>query len=245
MESIRVNNEEFIQLLRCDLKENEEVALHNICLDAYQEKITDFSDEITKKYKIDKENITCIDIANSILQRGLFVPYNTLRCTTTFIGDKDSIEADAFNYLYREEDIDRNKIYTVIVTIPSFMTIDNKEYFIGKITKKSSGLIEPTVSTDILFKKNLPSAFIYGYYTKNVFDYVIENDLKLVINNNHISRMNKIERSNLYKSILNKWKISMDLLDAIEKENLKYRSNHIHNDLCVINAIKEKQKLKR
>lgn len=243
MKEIKLNNEGVLQLIKSEIKKEDEIALHNISLKSYFEKIEE--DFFSSRYKVNENIVTCSSIAKSILQKGLAIPYNTLRCTTTFIGDKDSIKADAFNYLYREEDIERNKIYTIITTIPSFITIDNKEYFVGKITKKSSGLIEPTVSTDILFRKHLPTEFIYGYYNKNVLNHVIANDLELVINNNHISKMNKLERSNLYKSILQKENISMDLLDAIEKENFKYRSDHIHDDLCVINAIREKQKLKR
>ncbi len=241
MESIQLNNERLLQLIRSDIKDSDAIALHNICIDAYTSKINDFSEEIKIRYKINKLNITSIDIANTILQKGLYVPYNTLRCTTTFIGNKK----DTFNYLYRKEDIVNNKIYTIVATIPSFITVEDKEYFVGKITQKSSGLIEPTISTDILFKNHLPKEFIYGYYIKNVFDNTISNDLAFVINPNHISRMNRLEKNNLYKGILSKENISMDLLEAVEREDRKYRSNNIHNDLCVRNAIREKQKLKR
>lgn len=244
MESIHLKNEDLKLLLSNDIKDNSFILLHNISLEAYSSKITDFSEDIRNRYKIYKENITCIDIANAIIQRGLYVPYNTLRCTATFIGNTLSLNEDNLNYLYRKSDVEDNTICTVLTTIPSSIKINDDKYFIGNLTKKSSGLIEPTISTDLLFKNTLPPAFIYGYYTKEILNDTFTDELELTINNSHISRMNDHEKNYLYESILTKENISLDILDAVNREDINYRSNQIHTDLCIRNAIYEKRKMK-
>ena len=245
MEKIKLHNMGLLRLIRGEIKSDYELGLHNVSLRAYLDRTEENLDDFALKYKITEDVVTHSLLAESILQKGLAVPYNTLRCTVTFIGNKESIEEEIFDYLYRTEDIDKDEVCTIITSIPRFITIDNKDYFVGKITKKSSGLIEPTVSTDIFFKKHLPKEFIYGYYIKNIEKNVFSNDLEFVMNRSHVSKMNRLERSNLYQDIIKREKISMDLLEAIEKEDLKYRSGEIHTDLCVRNAIREKQKLKK
>lgn len=245
MESIELNNKELLKMIQKNINGDNEVALHNISMDAYRRKLEENDAIFNKKYKINKNCIMPIDIANSILVKGLHVPYNTLRCTTSFIGSKHSIQSQTFNYLYRQQDIFDNKIYTIVATIPSFIVIDHKKYFVGTIVNKSSEIAEPTVSTDVLFHKNLPSVFIYGFYIKKLINQTISNDLEFVINKNHISKMNLQQQSDFYKIFLKKENINFDLLEAIEQENIHYRSSNIHENLCVLNAISEKKMIKK
>ena len=213
-----MTNEELLNKIIQDLDGEYQIGFHHSTKDAYIFK-TKYNKD---KYFIDPETVTENDIVSSILSNGLYVPEKCigLDCTVRF---SKNITANSFNYMYG----DRGKSYVLVVIIPNYIYINNKDYFIGDLTESIC------IANFSFFHTLLPKEFIYGYYVRNITlkddekrdyyfhnDYVFEEEFEFYPNENFYGYMSKEEQEQFWLNYFKNNNINISILDAVNYPNL-------------------------
>lgn len=162
-----MKNSELAKKIFEELDPTYQIGLHNVCIEHYKSMLR-YRKEL---YFTDKENIKEEDIISKILETGLIVSEHCigLRSTVNYQGNVESICPDIFNYAYWTDD-QEGKAYNLIAIIPSYITINDKQYFIGQMKEFVN------IANFSFFYSLLPKEFIYGYYTKEYTSIKKEND---------------------------------------------------------------------
>ena len=122
-----MTNLELLETMKKQLNPTYQIGLHSVCVGTYKENAKN------QKYYINKKNVTEEDIIFKILKDGLNVPEFCigLRSTVKLKGNINSLTADNFNYGYwfNYGGISNDKVYNLIIAIPSYININEKRIF--------------------------------------------------------------------------------------------------------------------
>lgn len=191
-----------------------QLGLHSV--NVLSHKISTSCKKNKERYVINKENITEKDIVENILNNGLYIGEKSMGLTSTVSikGYVNQLSPKIFDYIYHHEETSENKAFVIIVILPTFIHIKEKEYFIGENSQYFNSV---NIANDILFNYLLPKEFIYGYYSK---DFAEVND-NLIFG----EELNFYKNPNFYDFISDKekyWieffknnKINLSILQAV------------------------------
>lgn len=176
---IKCKEEDIFQKLKQDLKENDSVGLHNICVDHCGYFLKDKHFCLNHKYNFYLYDKVYQTAYNEIIQQGLIVPYGNVMYTVTSFGRLNNLrKRDFFSYNYWCHTNHCN----VILSIPRYFYMDGKNYYVGILSNWGLGESE-TLLKSVLLKEKVPSEFVYGYYIKHSRK---EDTCLFHVNKNHI-----------------------------------------------------------
>lgn len=215
-----MTNQELLSRMNKELNPTYQIGLHSVCIGTYHDRLIFCPDNIKKGYHINKEQITEQDIINNILKKGLNVyeSYFGLCSTVKFEGTINELDKKTFDYGYWFDygSIKHNQVYNVIVVIPSYIKIKEKNYFIGNYKNKLN------IATYSLFYKLLPKEFIYGYYVKNYNkvnnEYNFNEELQFFKNPNFYD--NLPDKEIFWQKYFKENNINISLLEAVNNPTI-------------------------
>ncbi len=250
-----LTNDELLQQVKKDLKNDYNIGLHAINTDDNKRYISYLIHADIDKVNYHEWiythpdvncNVTEEDVIVSILKKGLTVPRKSLLNTVKFITSPDgNFKSEVFNYNFQDPYLihQYQKTYNIIIAIPKFVIVNGVNYFLGDVNQKELN----DVMTNIVFANRVPNAFIYGYYRKD-YNPEFYDDLEgvndkryfrddLIFNKNqkHYSFQNSQEKSEIFINYLTKINQKISLLQDIDPSSIK--------DQNLINTQNEKNKI--
>ena len=187
--------------------------VHGISMDNFKEYVLNKNEEFFYKYK---NIINSDEIYKSMLTEGILVPYNIATSTIHDLGVGKNFEETTLNYKFPESD----EIFNVLVAIPSYITIHNKKYFVGDLSKnfdERRNIFLHTILTVCILNKNVPKEYIYGSYKMNGY-----NDKTIIFHKNlsHVSLMDERSQQLFFENLLNESGVEIGLLEMIHEEKV-------------------------
>lgn len=229
-----MKTENLVSILKNQVEDHFAIGLHQVRLKAYLLMIDpNYYLNSFSFYEIKKEKVTEEDIAKNIVEKGLYVAYDSLNCSNTFLGEKQEIKKEDFSYLYHDQYLEeKSKVCTVITVVPEVLSFHNQEYFLGRIEKEDN---IRTLASNGIFQKHLPSSFIFGYYIRDR----VKEEVKLVKNPGVIFNKTNKEREKIYEDFLKNSLVNEEMLQGVLEEDTSYKTANVSLQKMYFNTIKQ------
>lgn len=243
-----MTNEQLLEKINQELDGKFQIGFHNLTVDRYKGKALYGYDK--ELYTMNPEDVTNYDIVSSILKKGLYVSDRWVGLSST-VRFQNELRADCFNYLYWNHG--SSKKYVIIVMIPTYIYIGDREYYLGDMTEPIN------LANYSLFCYLLPKEFIYGYYVRDVkaketvvgegltsTEFIFEEDFDFFSNPNFYGYMTDKGKEQFWIDYFKQSDIDISILKAVNYPNLFNRLfQNSRNRYSIQETRKQFQKVKK